>query len=45
MRMFCKMHDKSEDPKERETLAIMRKGFDGTRREYLAPLLEYVRTL
>ena len=45
MRMFYKMHGKSEDPKEREMLAIMRKGFDGTRREYLAPLLEYVRTL
>ncbi|MDI9589079.1 MAG: flavodoxin domain-containing protein [Acidobacteriota bacterium] len=47
MKMFFKMNAKSadKDPKVAEMLRIMQPGFDGTRREYLKPLLEHIRSL
>ena len=45
MRMFYKMNEKDADPKTREMLATMRAGFDGTRREYLAPVIEQVQRM
>lgn len=47
MRMFFKMNAKTAetDPKAAEMLRIMKGGFDGTRREYLEPVLEYIRSL
>ena len=45
MRMFYKMNEKDADPKTHEMLATMRAGFDGTRREYLAPVIEQVQRM
>ncbi len=47
MRMFFKMNAKAAetDPKAAEMLRVMKAGFDGTRREYLDPVLEHIRSL
>lgn len=46
MRVFFKMNEKNAgDPKTNEMLVTMRGGFDGTRRAYLAPVLEHLRSL
>lgn len=45
MRMFYKMHEKNDDPKAHKMLETMRKGFDGTRREHLKPMLDYIEGL
>lgn len=47
MRMFFKANSKAAetDPKAAEMLRVMGDGFDGTRREYLAPALNHVLLL
>lgn len=47
MKMFFKMNAKAAetDPKAEGMLCVMGDGFDGTNRDYLAPLLEYVKGL
>ena len=46
MRMFFAMHEKNaSDPETAEMLAVMREGFDGTRRAYLAPVLAHLQNL
>ncbi|MCI8424774.1 MAG: flavodoxin family protein [Adlercreutzia sp.] len=46
MRMFFRMNEKrADDPKVEEMLDTMRQSFDGTRREYLEPVIDCIRSL
>lgn len=47
MRMFFKANAKAAetDSKVAEMLRVMKAGFDGTRREYLEPVLDHIRVL
>lgn len=47
MRMFFKMHSRAAetDPKAAEMMRVMAEGIDGTKREHLEPLLNYLRDL
>ena len=47
MRMFFRVNGKKaeDDPKLQEMLDVMKAGFDGTKREYLTPAIEYIRDL
>ncbi len=46
MRMFFKANAKAaeSDPKAAEMLRVMKDGFDGTKREYLEPIIAYMRS-
>ena len=46
MRMFFRMNEKrADDPKVKAMLDTMRQSFDGTRREYLKPVIDCIRSL
>lgn len=47
MRMFFKINAKAAktDPKAAEMLRVMKGSFDGTRREYLDPVLDHIRSI
>lgn len=47
MRLFFKVNTRAaaNNPKAAEMLRVMGKGFDGTRRAYLEPVLNYIRRL
>lgn len=45
MRMFFKVHEKNDDPKAKEMLDAMKRGFDGTDRACLGPVLRHIEGL